>query len=98
MTMRAANRVRGACLAIVLTLLCAAAPVSALAEGKITASQFVKKMSEEAITILTATSSPTEVRESDFRSLLARYFDLDFIGRFALGQSWSSATPELQRE
>jgi phospholipid transport system substrate-binding protein len=61
-------------------------------------SQFIKTMGDEAISILRSANLPTETRESMFRALLARDFDVNFIGRFVLGQYWRIATPDQQRD
>jgi phospholipid transport system substrate-binding protein len=55
-------------------------------------------MGDEAISTLRATNVSPVARESRFRALLARNFDVEFIGRFALGQYWRFATPEQQQE
>ena len=61
-------------------------------------SQFVKALGDEAITTLRDSSLPLEQREAKFRALLGRGFDMEFIGRFVLGQYWRQATPDQQRE
>jgi len=62
------------------------------------ASQFVKALGDEAIVTLRDPSLPLEQREARFRALLARGFDMEFIGRFVLGQYWRQATPDQQQE
>ena len=61
-------------------------------------SQFIKALGDEAIATLRAPGLPLEQREAKFRSLLARGFDMEFIGRFVLGTYWRQATPEQQQE
>jgi phospholipid transport system substrate-binding protein len=61
-------------------------------------SQFIKALGDEAIATLRAPGMPLEQREARFRQLLARGFDMEFIGRFVLGQYWRTATPEQQAE
>ena len=63
-----------------------------------TASQFIRTLGDEAIATLRAPGLPLEEREARFRRLLASGFDMNFIGRFVLGQYWRSATPEQQTE
>ena len=62
------------------------------------ASQFVKALGDEAIVTLRSSDLPLEQREARFRALLARGFDMEFIGRFVLGQYWRQATPDQQQE
>ena len=63
-----------------------------------TSSQFIKQLGDEAIATLRTSGLPLEQREARFRALLARGFDMEFIGRFVLGPSWRQATPEQQQE
>jgi phospholipid transport system substrate-binding protein len=63
-----------------------------------TSSQFIKTLGDEAIATLRAPGLPLEQREARFRSLLARGFDMDFIGRFVLGAHWRQATPDQQQD
>jgi phospholipid transport system substrate-binding protein len=62
------------------------------------AAQFIKAMGDEAISTLRAANMPLEAREAKFRALLARGFDMAFIGRFVLGPYWRTATPDQQQE
>lgn len=62
------------------------------------ASQFIKALGDDAIATLRASNMPLESREAKFRALLARGFDMAFIGRFVLGTYWRSATPDQQQE
>jgi phospholipid transport system substrate-binding protein len=61
-------------------------------------SQFIKSLGDEAIATLRNSALPLEQRESRFRALLARGFDMEFIGRFVLGAHWRSATPDQQQD
>jgi phospholipid transport system substrate-binding protein len=79
-----------------VALLAGAAHAQAPQPG--TSSQFIKTLGEEAIATLRAPGLPLEQREARFRALLARGFDMNFIGRFVLGQYWRQATPEQQQE
>lgn len=62
------------------------------------AASFVERLAAQAIEVLHNSSSTLEQREAAFRDLLRQGFDLEFIGRFALGQYWRSATAEQQRD
>jgi phospholipid transport system substrate-binding protein len=76
----------------------AALPAWAQALAPGTSSQFIKTLGDEAIATLRAPGMPLEQREANFRQLLARGFDMEFLGRFVLGQYWRTATPEQQAE
>lgn len=75
-----------------------AAPAWAQAPQPGVASQFIRTLGEEAIATLRAPDMPLEQREANFRVLLSRGFDMEFIGRFVLGQYWRTATPEQQAD
>lgn len=62
------------------------------------AAQFIHTLGNQAIGALRATSLTLEQREANFRGLLARSFDLRFIGRFVLGKHWRSATAEQKSD
>ena len=84
-------------LALILCLsLSAQAQVDPALEG-VQAEQFVKKLSNEAIDVLSATKDDPEARRPAFQELLNKNFDMDMIARFALGRYWSVATPEEQK-
>ena len=88
---------RAAALALAAMLVLSATLAHAQAQSR-SPSQFIKAMSDDAIAILNAAQLAPAAREARFRALLARDFDLEFIGRFALGPHWRSATPDQQRE
>jgi phospholipid transport system substrate-binding protein len=73
-------------------------PAAAQALQPGASSQFIKSLGDEAIATLRAPGMPLEQREAHFRQLLARGFDMEFIGRFVLGQYWRTASPEQQAE
>ena len=75
-----------------------AAPALAQALQPGVASQFIRTLGDEAIATLRAPELPIEQREANFRVLLSRGFDMEFIGRFVLGQYWRTATPEQQAD
>ncbi len=57
------------------------------------ASQFIRRLGDQATAALRAPDTSFEAREARFRSLLSHGFDLAFIGRFVLGRHWKRATP-----
>jgi phospholipid transport system substrate-binding protein len=59
---------------------------------------FVKKATDEGLSFLADTSLTREQKRSRFSTLLSRNFDLDTIGKFALGPYWRQATPEQQAQ
>ncbi len=62
------------------------------------ASQFIRRLGDQAIAALHAPDTSFEAREARFRSLLSEGFDLAFIGRFVLGRHWRQATPEQRTD
>ena len=58
----------------------------------------VEWLGQRAIATLSRPQMTLEEREAAFRSLLRQGFDLDFIGRFALGIYWRRATPEQRAD
>lgn len=87
---------------ILLCLFAALAPVSAVvSEPRPEAAQaqkFIAGLGAEAVSVLRQPDLPLEQREAVFRGLLARKFDLEFIGRFVLGRHWQTATPDQREE
>lgn len=57
---------------------------------------FVKKATDEGLAFLSDTSLAHAEKRARFRTLLTRNFDLDTIGKFALGPYWRQATPAEQ--
>ncbi len=62
------------------------------------ASLFVSKMGDDALSFLSNSSYSQTQKENAFRELLLRNFDMQTIGRFALGKNWHNATKEQQSE
>lgn len=62
------------------------------------AKQFISDLGAQAIAVLQQAGQPIERREAIFRDMLARKFAMDFIGRFALGRYWQTATTDQQDE
>ena len=58
----------------------------------------MQNLSQQAIATLQSAGYTPEQREQNFRYLLARGFDLDFIGRFALGRSYAQLTAEQRQD
>src|SRR5262245_25632516 len=75
-----------------LLLVCVSALPAAAQQGG--ASQFIRKLGDQAIQVMQQQNLPLDARETQFRAILAEGFDLNFIGQFALGRSWQGATPE----
>ena len=63
-----------------------------------TASEFVIRLGDRAVSVLRATDTDLNARETHFRGLLRQGFDLAFIGRFALGPYWRRATAEQRTD
>ena len=57
---------------------------------------FVKGATGEGLAFLSDTSLSLDQKRAKFRTLLTRNFDLNTIGRFALGPYWREATPAEQ--
>jgi phospholipid transport system substrate-binding protein len=75
------------------------APAAALAEKKDDgAVVFVQKMGNAALTELTDKGLSGAEREKRVRELLRRNFDVQTIGRAALGTHWRSATDAQRKE
>ncbi len=73
-------------------------PNAVLAQNTDASVAFVQRMGEKALSSLTARDLPEREREARVRELLRMNFDVDTIGRFALGTYWRSATDSEKRE
>lgn len=62
------------------------------------AQKFIADLGAEAVRVLRQPNLPLEQREAVFRGMLARKFDLEFIGRFVLGRYWQAAKPDQREE
>jgi phospholipid transport system substrate-binding protein len=60
-------------------------------------SAFIQQLGDLALQSLTDTRMPLMAREERVRAILANYFDIQTIGRFAMGQHWRDAS-DLQRQ
>jgi|GWRWMinimDraft_9_1066018.scaffolds.fasta_scaffold00054_8 phospholipid transport system substrate-binding protein len=73
-----------------------AQPIMRVEAGQ--AKQFISDLGAQAIAVLQQAGQPIERREAIFRDMLARKFAMGFIGRFALGRYWQTATTDQQDE
>jgi phospholipid transport system substrate-binding protein len=81
-----------------LVILCATTASGAWAAPSQPADEFIRSLSKEAISSLGGKNiSPTE-RESRFRAMFTKNFDVPGIARFVLGLYWRRATPAQQAE
>lgn len=65
---------------------------------KIPAGKFVQDLGDKAITLIANKQITQEQRTAEFSKILADSFDLKTIGRYVIGRTWASATPEQQTE
>ena len=70
---------------------------SARADGP-EAQKFISVMGDKAISFLSNNSLSQPDKEKEFAKLLNRNFDMETIGRFALGRYWNSATDAQKSE
>lgn len=74
------------------------AATPAMASDKETAAKnFVEKLGDTALQMVTDKSLVGDARREEFRKLLNSNFDMAWIGQFVLGKHWRRASPE-QRE
>lgn len=73
----------------------AAAGQDSVAEG---AKDFVNSLGARGINFLGNQSMSQDAKKTEFAKLLNDTFDMNTIGRFALGTYWKSATPAQQAE
>ena len=63
------------------------------------AAQFIRDLSDRTMTLLAQyPDGEAPELQGQLRDIIGSSFDLDLIGRFALGSSWQSATPAQQQE
>src|SRR5690606_31605060 len=60
--------------------------------------EFIAKMGDRGINFLGNQSMSMDAKKAEFSKLLTDSFDMNTIGRFALGANWKSATPAQQQE
>lgn len=58
----------------------------------------VRQLAEQVMVVLRRTDMTLAQREATLRPLFHNDFDLEFIGRFALGKNWARATPEQRAD
>lgn len=86
---------RTAALPGAILLLALAAFPAAADDG---ARAFIRDLAHKAVASLTGRDMPQAERERAFRSLLVAHFDVEQIGKWALGRYWRIATPAEQKE
>jgi phospholipid transport system substrate-binding protein len=74
------------------------APSYAVDNSEQAALDFVKGTAEKGLTFLSNPSATQENKKQEFKKLLNNSFDMDTIGRFALGRYWNTASPAQQKE
>jgi phospholipid transport system substrate-binding protein len=62
------------------------------------AQAFVNKMADKTLGIIANSEMTQDQKKSAFRKMLLNHFDMDTIGRFALGRYWNTATPAQRKE
>lgn len=76
-----------------IVLMMVTAPVLARADAS-GAEQFIHKLADRALGLVTDKASDLTVKRERFDELLTDTFDMEGIGRFLLGRYWRLATPE----
>lgn len=76
----------------------AVAPMSHEDVIKTPAGKFVQSLGDRAISIIADKTITAQQRADKFRAILGDSFDLMTIGRFVIGRTWNTATPEQQSE
>jgi len=62
------------------------------------AAKFINWLADQAIKVLQSQSGNLSAREAALRQLLVQSFDLEFIGRFAVGRHWRKMNAEQRAE
>ncbi|MDP9127726.1 MAG: ABC transporter substrate-binding protein [Pseudomonadota bacterium] len=65
---------------------------------KTPAGKFVQDLGDRAIAIIADKNVNPAQRNEKFQTILSDSFDLMTIGRFVIGRSWNTATPDQQKE
>jgi len=58
--------------------------------------QFIQNLGDSAIKIIADKQMEVDKRSESFSQILSEDFDLKTIGRFVIGRTWNSVTPEQQ--
>lgn len=82
---------------IAIFVLCVSSHM-AMADDNAKAKSFIDKMGSDAISFLDDKSISQSQKQDKFRVLLNQNFDMNTIGRFALGKNWRSASESQQKE
>ena len=80
------------------TLSVAATPAQAANQLEQQARSTVENLKSDALELINNKSYSDETRRTKFHALIEKGFDLDTIGKFALGTYWRSATKAQQKE
>lgn len=67
------------------------------ADGEV-AQKFIAKMGDKAISFLSDEKLSQKQKEKEFRKLLTHHFDMETIGRFAMGRNWKVTTAKQKIE
>ena len=67
-------------------------------EFKNGAEKFVQSLADDAVLTLTSKKISETQRQNNFRKLFRNYFDVDGIGKWALGRYWRKATKKQRSE
>ncbi len=78
-------------------LVALALPLSAHADTD-GASKFIQGLGDKAVSTLSDKSISADAANTTFRNMLHQSFDLDLLGRFALGPSWKEIQPAQKQE
>jgi len=62
------------------------------------AEKFIQDIGNRGFALLAKYDDKDVQHREEFKTIVRQGFDLDLIGRFALGGAWRSASPEQQRE
>lgn len=84
--------------AVILLFAPAGGRAAAAAPDLEAASAFIADLGERTFKVLRQPGRDRQAVETAFRTLLQENLDTDTIGRFVLGRSWNSATPEQRQE
>ncbi len=84
-------------LVLVVAMFGANAIVQAAAESG-GASRFIRDLGDQAIQVLQTPGLTLEQREGRFRDILRQGFNVDFIGRFVIGNHWRKASAQQKAD
>jgi phospholipid transport system substrate-binding protein len=94
-----AHAIRSVFTGLVILFLAAMPLASAQADQAKQASDFIQSLGDRALRTLSDKSMTPEQAAKTFNAMLRESFDLDLIGKFALGaNTWRAATPEQKQQ